>query len=708
LPPWVALVLASPLSAQTFADADSLLARSDTSGAIAVYEAMVRRSVRDAEAHYRAGVLYMTRHTPGTDLSPNRRKAEEHFRYASRFAPDTARYALALSDLFRTEDWTMTRMQVRGLVNRAREAAEASGDTASVANATYRQARADMDRYGWMGRRMRASEAGRSLVYPEADEGASWNEIEQFFAERVVPVSDGGMDLLAAIEENLWTTLSLEPVRSEAAGLLVVTMGEANRWEEAAAFTRRLIRQAPDSGWAWALHGLAMARTHRWREAHAAFDSAFAHLTGDEQAPFHNLGAIMREADRIAYEQMGEPARARLDSLYWRVAQPLTLTETNEVQAEFYARIVYAQHRWTDPWRGYRGIETDQGTVFVAYGPPDEWHAGAWLYRAARLLIQFSVTPGYSRARFAGTSRESFRRARTWSPARFDNIPLMRTLDTILVQTARFRGTGDSSAVVVMGAIPVRRMANAVAVRDLPLTSGAVVTDAVGRELQRDRRDETVTGTEARELQYRSWRVTLRPGEYLLRVEAHLPTLERGARSAQPFTVTRPPTGLALSDLLVAAHVTPRDTAAIRWHDYLIEPNAGRFELGAPVGLLWEIYNLTPDTAGITRYRVALWITVEAIDRSKAGLLAFIVGGLADNLGLTAVRDDQVTIAYGLERPATPDGARAEHLMVDLKHAPAGRYGIEVIVLDLVTGRQASTTRTITIGQEPVRRGARP
>jgi hypothetical protein len=105
---------------------------------------------------------------------------------------------------------------------------------------------------------------------------------------------------------------------------------------------------------------------------------------------------------------------------------------------------------------------------------------------------------------------------------------------------------------------------------------------------------------------------------------------------------------------------------------------------------------------------VALWITVEAIDRSKAGLLAFIVGGLADNLGLTAVRDDQVTIAYGLERPATPDGARAEHLMVDLKHAPAGRYGIEVIVLDLVTGRQASTTRTITIGQEPVRRGARP
>jgi hypothetical protein len=43
--------------------------------------------------------------------------------------------------------------------------------------------------------------------------------------------------------------------------------------------------------------------------------------------------------------------------------------------------------------------------------------------------------------------------------------------------------------------------------------------------------------------------------------------------------------------------------------------------------------------------------------------------------------------------------------MVELRDAPNGRYLIEIIVRDLVTGREATTSRTITIGADPVRRG---
>ena len=47
-----------PLSAQTFADADRLLASQDTSEAIAALEAMLEHDRKNAEAHYRVGMLY--------------------------------------------------------------------------------------------------------------------------------------------------------------------------------------------------------------------------------------------------------------------------------------------------------------------------------------------------------------------------------------------------------------------------------------------------------------------------------------------------------------------------------------------------------------------------------------------------------------------------------------------------------------------------
>lgn len=689
------------LAAQTMAAADSLLAAGDTSGAIAVYEAIVRRDLKSAEAHYRAGLLYMTRHVPGTDLSPNRRKAEEHFRYATRFAPDSGRYALALADLFRSEDWAFTRMQVRGLVKRARERAERAGDDWLLAEAAYRQARADWDKWSFFGHRYVSREAGVPAIYP--DGGDPWREVLRFFHERLVAVPGAGAEMLGEVERNLWTALSTRPLYREAAGLLVLVMGETDRWEEAAAVTRRLVRTAPDSGWAWALHGLALARTRRWRDAEAAFDSAFARMGAEEQTPFHDLGQIMRDADRVRYAHMRDEERDDLEPLYWRVAQPLTLTDANEVRTEFHARIVYAQHRWTDPWRGYQGIASDPGVVYVAYGPPDIATESAWVYERPRFYFNWAVTPGFWRARFGGDARERFRLARLQSPARFDNVPVMRTLDTVLVQTARFRGPGDSAAVLVVGAVPLRRMADAVAVADLPLTTGAVITDDRGVELQRDAREETVTGVDARELQYRTWRLRVRPGGYLLRVEAHLPSLERAARAVQYLPVTAVPRhGLALSDLLVAQRVAPRDSDATRWDQYYIEPNAGRFAPGEPLGLLWEIYNLTPNALGATRYEVQLWITVEAVERKN--LVAAIVGGIADAVGLTSVYGDQVSIRYVRDAWATRERARAEHLMVDLRNAPAGRYGLEIIVNDLIGGTGVRAARTFTIGTEPVRR----
>ncbi|HEX9727146.1 MAG TPA: hypothetical protein VGA37_01415 [Gemmatimonadales bacterium] len=127
------MAASAPVAAQTFEEAARLLAAQDTSGAIEVYEALVKADLKNAEAHYLAGLLYMSRHQAGTELSPNRRKAEEHFRYASRFQGDSAKYWLALAELFRGEDNTFTRIQVNGLLEKALEAARRAGSEGELA-----------------------------------------------------------------------------------------------------------------------------------------------------------------------------------------------------------------------------------------------------------------------------------------------------------------------------------------------------------------------------------------------------------------------------------------------------------------------------------------------------------------------------------------------------------------------------------------------
>jgi GWxTD domain-containing protein len=706
--PWIACLAAllpTALPAQTVDDVRRLAAAGDTAGAIAAAERVLRADRRNAEAHYLAGRLYLSRHVEGARVSAPRRKAEEHFRYATRFAPDSARYWLALADLFRAEDVVTVRSQVPGLVGNAVAALGPAPSDSLTAEVGFRVARVQWERHEHYGRRHAAADAGEAAIPP--DLFAEWKYWEEFFERRVreVPVSG---ESLARAEAALWQVLQVRPADVRCAGLLAVALGETGRWEEAVPVARRLVRAVPDSGRAWAILGLAYARTGRWRESEAAFDTALARMTPPDAAPYRDLGRIMRRAERLRWDTLPEAGRLPFDSLYWRVAQPLVLSDRNEVQAEFYARLTYVEHRWSDPWIGYRGHETDIGTVYVAYGPPDDWMVFErariiWIYRTSHFRFQFSLTPGYARARFAEESREALRLAREASPARFDNVALYRTLDTILVQAAQFRDRADRTSVLVFGAIPVARMVNAVPLADLELTTGAIVTDSVGRELQRDRRTEVVRPAAADDLLHRSWRLALPTGTYLLRAEAHLPVVERGARGMEALDVRLfPPGPLALSDVLAADRVEPRDSLARRWRDFFLEPNGGRFLPGDSVALLWEIYDLTPDSLGMADFDVQLRITVDAIERRS--VIAQIVGGLADAAGLTAEGDDRVTLDYTRRALVGPDGTVAEHVTVELRDAPEGRYTITVTVLDRRTGAIATRERAVLVRREPPRR----
>jgi len=717
-------LLAVPaVTAAQAACGDALLARGDTAGAIADCEAAAVGPPERAEARYQAGRLLLARYLAGAPTDADRDRAERHLRRAAELEPDSARYVLALAEIARTKTLMFERSQADDLVDRALALARrhGSGDLAEI---EFRAGVVDWERYEQLGHRYQFfGDATTVDPYRMMNE---WKDVEAFFGGQARPMTDdlGGASRRAA-EEHLRAGLAADPRHVGAAGLLAVLLLEEDRTPEAVELARALVRAAPDSGRGWAVLGMALARERRWADAQAAFDTALQRLRPAEAVAYRNIGLILKTADQARFAEMTPRQQQVLNQLYWSMSQPLFLTAVNETQVEFLTRLTYVIHRWSDPFRRAPGYDTDRGAVYLRWGPPDIWAAfgrGAqsqfdavsslegerntivWVYNASQLRFVFAMTPGFNRTTFSGDFRTFYHEARDIFPVRFDNVPAVAEMDTILVQFAQFRGEGTASTELgVYAFMPIGRMARGVAAGDLRLESAAMVRDARMAEVQRDRREETIQGGDPQQVERRSFRFEVEPAQYLLRVEARLPAAERAARSTSALAVRAYGTdSLTVSDVLVADRVAPRDSAFARWTDFFLSPSAGRFAPNDPVGLLWEIYNLTPDSTGVARYSVEVRFTVLNVERRS--FVARIFGGIGDAMGLTARGDDQVALAYDREVTVEPGGRQVEYLMVDLDDAPLADYGISVMILDRMTGRSVEALRRITVTDTPLPR----
>jgi tetratricopeptide (TPR) repeat protein len=239
---WAAAA-APPAVAQGSADGDRLLAAGDTVGALAAFERAVAEHLDNAEAHYRAGLLYRARTDTSLAVSAARRKAEEHFRYATRFAPDSAKYWLALAEHFRAAGDVTIRIQVPGLLERALEAAREHG-SAELADIEYRAAGVDWDRYEQLAHRYLF--IGDAIAVDQGVLMGQWRDLETFFASQVKPdPGDPGRNDLRNAEDHLRRAVAANRASVRSAGLLAVALGEDDRWDEAYEVARGVARAVP-------------------------------------------------------------------------------------------------------------------------------------------------------------------------------------------------------------------------------------------------------------------------------------------------------------------------------------------------------------------------------------------------------------------------------------------------------------------------------
>jgi hypothetical protein len=410
-------------------------------------------------------------------------------------------------------------------------------------------------------------------------------------------------------------------------------------------------------------------------------------------------------------------------------------TPVNEAYLEHLARGAVADLFFTDDDMGEVGWRTDRGVILSRYGeapivatfaPTSDADARdavgrvitVWYYPRSNLEFVFTGPPAMNSALFAGNHRGFAEQQREETPLLLDNVPLLRDLDTIGVQLARFRASDSSSTLLVAAALPTQRLyANAELDGSALEVSLWRTTRRAWDALARD----TVTvrlPAAARAPLTRWWTTTLvaerrreAPSERL-RVEARDESAAAAVGRAQvalpaALAARDARTGTrAVSDLLIADRLSTRATlpsTSLRWHDVDIVPR-GDLQVAQrdTFAVYWELYDLPRQRDlsgdGVTlRYNVHLTVTLEAIDRGP-NMVARFLGGVTDLVGLSPEGDEQLGVRFAREVTASsadvtrPEPRVADGFTLGLGDALPGRYRLDVRITD----RASNTTLVLT------------
>lgn len=714
------------------AEATSLLEAGDTAEAIERLKAATEAAPGMSEAHYRYGQLLARTAGNGVGDWFHRRRASQALDRALDLDRQNPAILLEIARLKLKTPFL--RLDAKRIFSHALEAAKARGDPTLVA-----EVNAEIGDIYY--RRYQAQEHRRMIVGPamrfDPTEAVTDPDYTRRFLSSQTAVVPGAGELdLRAAEEHYRAGVSADPGNEAAAAAFLGVLYDRGRYEEYLEAARLFASTAGENGRAQLLLGLGYWRVGRNREALRAFDRALELMPPADRATLTNLSVILRRSDAQTYQALSDSQRAEYERRYWYMADPLRLTEENEHRLEHLARVAYADLRFSAPDLNLRGWQTDQGAIYIRYGPPPEIakfapeasatgggdfnviaehdvtarvsleQAGkvvtVWYYPERNLPFVFYGPPGYNFARFAGEFQAFADDARYTIPVKYDNVPVNEALDSIPVQTAAFREQGGGGTEVVFFAeVPVAAMVSETDLRQGQLETGFFVTEPSLHEVVARRGSEAVNFQASSQFQARTFEATLRPGEYLYRVEARQPVTGRAARGMAALGVEDfSRATLMLSDVILADRVQPRSDSVTGRRDFFLQPNPSMtFEPGEPVHLYWEVYGLQPDSAAIARYDVEISIRVQAIERRSVA--ARIVGGVLDAVGVTAAGDERLAIVYDREQSLAGRDRIPEHLAIELDDAPNGVYSLEVAVTDRVSGQSFVRRRAFTITDTP-------
>ncbi len=682
----------------------------DTASALEMLEQATDQSPRDPEALYWRGVVLSRTTALTLGDTPRRMLAWRLLNRAADIDATNPRYVLELGRI--RLHTPLARVEAERLFRRALGVAEATGDAGQVAEVAYELGQIKERRYN-SGRDRWLYTA--NLVFDPIASRRRLHYTREFLDQLARPIPNAGFVDRTQAEEYYRRGLAALPTHEASAIGLLGLLYEQKRYEEMRTVAAPMTRTGNAPARLLLADALAAYRLGDLTDADRQFTRAVAALTPEMRAGMLDLGRIVRKPDSLRLADLPLADRARTDNAFWEAADPMLSTRVNEARLEFLARMAYADLRFTDSDTKQVGWRTDRAMIIARYGEPPVVATFAptsdadareaigrvitvWFYPRAEVEFVFAGPPAMNIAQFAGNYRDYAEERRDVSPFMLDNVPFVMAVDTLQTQVVRLRGASARETQVVVAvdaavqplysAAEIDRGALELSLRVGPPASLALVA------VDTQRIALPATGVVRR-----VWVDTLTAGSYRVRVEAHDAAVASAmSRSQTDLTVsTFDGSMLQSSDILIADRANAPTRTVRSWTELGLRPR-GVLSI-APrdtFTVYWENYGLRPDAGQRVKFEVRFVVTLLKLDRQGNAVSNFL-GTIADAVGLSAVGDAQLGLRF--DRDEALEGRDRVPGVVNLGMgtAPAGRYRLEIFVVDRTSGQRTQTQREFTI-----------
>ncbi|MCX6174530.1 MAG: GWxTD domain-containing protein [Ignavibacteriales bacterium] len=191
----------------------------------------------------------------------------------------------------------------------------------------------------------------------------------------MAPLQEYADEDFSEAEKYYLNALKIDSVNYQTILKLSLMYDKGNKPEKGVPFLQRLIKiNKADKEIHLAL-GLLYYKTSKLKECFTEYQIAIELMPENEREDFtfNSVKSLLQPAYDYVMKEMSDYELKEFIDLYWKVSDPLYITDYNERLLEHYSRVAYANLNFSVPSMNVVGWKSNQGEVILRYGEPLNW-----------------------------------------------------------------------------------------------------------------------------------------------------------------------------------------------------------------------------------------------------------------------------------------------------------------------------------------------
>jgi len=512
--------------------------------------------------------------------------------------------------------------------------------------------------------------------------------------------------------------IAVNPKFSDAYYRLALINYEFNNYDEMIQLLQSAVKVMPEDKNCHLFLGFGYQNLRKFQDAAKEYRIAKNLMNPLERDLLESIESILHPEQFVNFNRLSNSEKELFNRSFWASKDPFYLTDINERELEHCSRMAYANLRFSKPEKNIEGWQTDRGKVMIRYGKPrykyrTRSYIGAyvgrtrnplnhskeyWIYPDFSFIFEDEyLTDNYSFAwgdRPENDYKEIFHEMIKVRPDYYRAFPDSQ-LFNIPYDIVTFKGQNGRTELEVCYSIPINSIEMSSSENDnYNLLKGIFLFDQFWNPVVENKRELNFQKGDILNLYLGPYYVQhepieVKPGCYHFALEFLDKVSGRISRSHKNVGVdTFLHNKFQISDILFADDLeVPNLNVPTARSDFQILPNPMRiYENGKSIVIYYEIYNLSSNSMGETRYKVEY-----RIGKDLQELSAIIK--ILTNLGLKKKRG-QVTSIY---ENAGISSTELQYQKIVLDPKLFGEISLNVTVTDLISGSISRKQERFTI-----------